>query len=510
MANPVVHFEIGAADDQSLLEVLRGAVRVGAAGGVPEVDYTLVDTRGGGGINGGIGRSGTGEPWATFYVEVDDPQASLDRAGALGGRHRAAGHRAARDGDLRDVRRPRRAAGRAGAGRRAARAGGPAAVGRGRGGGGLVRGAGGRRRAVAGVLRRAVRLDRARGRLRAGRARRPAAGIGGGIGAGGDRRAGRRCTPASATSRPPWPGPRRSGRPASTGPSRSGEQTRTGAFRDPAGNVFGVYHRGPSLTDPAFYRSRSLWLDQLGDDPLVPRPPLPGPGRRRRGDRRGRLHRALDRLLPAARRPGAAGGGAGAGGRRVRGLGPQRRLVLVVRGHGPGAAWPAEVGRGAAIALQREMFDTVDEVGRVAGREGIDCHYVKAGALEVATSPVQLARLEAGIRARPPAGAWAPTTCGCSAGPRPSGGSGWPGCSTPPSPPTAPPSHPARLARGLAEVVERLGTPIYESTEATRIRPGRVDTARGARSRPRWSSGPPRATARPSPACAGRCSRCTR
>jgi predicted enzyme related to lactoylglutathione lyase len=27
------------------------------------------------------------------------------------------------------------------------------------------------------------------------------------------------------------------------GPVQAGEGTRTGAFRDPAGNVFGVYHR---------------------------------------------------------------------------------------------------------------------------------------------------------------------------------------------------------------------------------------------------------------------------
>ena len=68
--------------------------------------------------------------------------------------------------------------------------------------------------------------------------------------------------------------------------------------------------------------------------------------------------------------------------------------------------------------------------------------------------------------------------------------------------------HPARLARGLAEVVE-LGTPIYESTEATRIRPGRVDTARG----PVRAEVVVRATegySVTSPACAGRCSRCTR
>jgi predicted enzyme related to lactoylglutathione lyase len=30
------------------------------------------------------------------------------------------------------------------------------------------------------------------------------------------------------------------------GPIEAGEGTRTGAFRDPAGNVFGVYHRAVS------------------------------------------------------------------------------------------------------------------------------------------------------------------------------------------------------------------------------------------------------------------------
>src|SRR5437899_2593121 len=35
--------------------------------------------------------------------------------------------------------------------------------------------------------------------------------------------------------------------------------------------------------------------------------------------------------------------------------------------------------RTAAIALQRAMHDTVDEVGKVAADEGIDCHYAKGG-----------------------------------------------------------------------------------------------------------------------------------
>lgn len=84
MANPVVRFEIGAAEDQPLVrfygELFGWGLQAVADG------YTLVDTRGGSGINGGIGRSQSGEPWATFYVEVDDLEASLDRAEALGGR----------------------------------------------------------------------------------------------------------------------------------------------------------------------------------------------------------------------------------------------------------------------------------------------------------------------------------------------------------------------------------------------------------------------------------------
>ena len=85
MANPVVHFEIGAADDQQLLR-FYGELFGWGLQAFPGVNYTLVDTRGGGGINGGIGRSGTGEAWVSFYVEVDDPQAYLDKAEALGGR----------------------------------------------------------------------------------------------------------------------------------------------------------------------------------------------------------------------------------------------------------------------------------------------------------------------------------------------------------------------------------------------------------------------------------------
>ncbi|HET7243926.1 MAG TPA: VOC family protein [Streptosporangiaceae bacterium] len=84
MGNAVLHFEVGAADDEPLVAFygeLFGWGLQGFSGG----GYTMVDTRGGGGINGGIGKSRTGEPWSTFYVETGDPQATLDKANSLGG-----------------------------------------------------------------------------------------------------------------------------------------------------------------------------------------------------------------------------------------------------------------------------------------------------------------------------------------------------------------------------------------------------------------------------------------
>ncbi|HKE97707.1 MAG TPA: VOC family protein [Actinomycetes bacterium] len=85
MGNPVVHFEVGGPDDGPLLrfygELFGWRLQPVPGGGV---NYTLVDTQGGSGINGGIGRSGTGEPWSTFYVGTEDLQGTLDKAGSLG------------------------------------------------------------------------------------------------------------------------------------------------------------------------------------------------------------------------------------------------------------------------------------------------------------------------------------------------------------------------------------------------------------------------------------------
>ena len=233
------------------------------------------------------------------------------------------------------------------------------------------------------------------------------------------------------------------------------------------------------MSEPAFYRSRSLWLDGVAGagDPLVPRAPLPGPvdgdvaivGAGYTGLWTAHYLKRADPGLRVAvlEREVAGFGASGRNGGWCSAFMAMDREGLA-----------AKAGRGAVIALQRAMFGTVDEVGRVAEREGVDCHYVKGGALQVAASPVQLARLEAGLRH---ARQWGmgpddQRLLGREEAERRVRLSGLldaaytPHCAT---------VDPARLARGLAQAVERLGVPIYETTPVTRIRPGRADTARG-------------------------------
>ena len=91
---------------------------------------------------------------------------------------------------------------------------------------------------------------------------------------------------------------------------------------------------------------------------------------------------------------------------------PGLRIVLVERavaGYGPagrnagfvsaGIAGEARVyarrhGMAEVARAERAIIDTIDHVGAVVGREGIDCGWVKGGSLRVATSAPQLARVE--------------------------------------------------------------------------------------------------------------------
>ncbi len=228
--------------------------------------------------------------------------------------------------------------------------------------------------------------------------------------------------------------------------------------------------------DEARYRGRSMWLDLL-DEPLAPRPALPGPT-------------DVDVAIVGAGYTGLWTA------YYLAQADPHLRIVVLEKeiagfgASGRNAGWvspwfPASLeaiagahGREKAVAMQRAVFDTVDEVGQVAAAEGIEARYHRGGVLTLATAPEQFARVREepehyhrwGVRddeimwldaaavheriavAGCLGGAYL-TRCACL--------------------------DPARLARGLARVVEKLGVTIHERTPVLGIEDGRVMTAAG-------------------------------
>ncbi len=141
---------------------------------------------------------------------------------------------------------------------------------------------------------------------------------------------------------------------------------------------------------------------------------------------------------------------------------------------GSRAGWIARGGEAGALAQQRAIEQTVDEVGRAVAEEGIDCDFVKAGTLTVAQSGVELDRLRAQqgesllldaaelarrVRVRGGVGALYSPHCARV--------------------------QPAKLVRGLATAAERAGATIYERTPALALEPGSVRTPAGE-VRARW------------------------
>jgi uncharacterized protein len=86
VAHPVTHFEINAQDAPATQKFYRELFGWGIDANNPD-NYGVIDTKHEGtGINGGIGASQHGKSWVTFYVETDDPAATLAKAERLGGR----------------------------------------------------------------------------------------------------------------------------------------------------------------------------------------------------------------------------------------------------------------------------------------------------------------------------------------------------------------------------------------------------------------------------------------
>ena len=228
--------------------------------------------------------------------------------------------------------------------------------------------------------------------------------------------------------------------------------------------------------EEARYRARSLWFDTL-DESLTPRPALDGD---------------LDVDVAIV--------GAGFTGLwtayELLGHDPTLRVALVeaeIAGFGASgrnggwcsalfagsrAATAKTHGRDAAVALQREMFATIDEIGRVLKAEEIDAHFTRGGQLELATRVPHVARLQAHVREEREWGfgvedvQWLdPVDATARVNARGVlGGVYTPHCAR---------VHPARLVRGLARAVERRGATIYEQTRVTEVVPGALRTAAG-------------------------------
>jgi glycine/D-amino acid oxidase-like deaminating enzyme len=134
--------------------------------------------------------------------------------------------------------------------------------------------------------------------------------------------------------------------------------------------------------------------------------------------------------------------------------------------------------RDAAIALQRTLNDTVDEVGKIAAAEGIDCHFSKGGTIVLARTQVQLERAreeiaefrEYGFGEEDHRLLTADEARAEVAATDVLGATYTPHCAA---------IQPALLVRGLADVVERMGVQIYEQSPVTSIWNGEAHTLHG-------------------------------
>jgi len=235
-------------------------------------------------------------------------------------------------------------------------------------------------------------------------------------------------------------------------------------------------HTG-AVPDPGFVRSRSFWLDDLPADDLLARPALPGDvavdvaivGAGYTGLWTARSLLELDATLRVAlvEAQVAGFGASGRNGGWCSALLPMS-LDTIERQH----------GHAAAVTMHAAMLDTVEEVGRAAALDGIDCHYAMGGFLSLARSPAHVARLHSRLRDGARFGATADEmrwldrqeAGAVVAADGVLGGLMTRHCAA---------IHPARLVRGLAASVVRRGAQLYEGTRALRIEPGRVVTDRG-------------------------------
>ena len=206
----------------------------------------------------------------------------------------------------------------------------------------------------------------------------------------------------------------------------------------------------------------SWWLHTLG--PVTPRPPLPGDRSVDVAIAGGGytglwtayyLSKVAPQLSVAVLEAEYCGFGAsGRNGGWASGLFPVPEAKLTRR-----------YGSSRAAAMHAALAGAVDEVGRAAAAEGIDCDYAKGGTITLARTPAQLRRArEAGGFV---GAAEAAAICGATGV---LGGVHSPDCAA---------LHPAKLVRGLAAAVAARGVSVYEGTRVRRIARGLVETDHG-------------------------------
>ena len=237
--------------------------------------------------------------------------------------------------------------------------------------------------------------------------------------------------------------------------------------------------RRPATTDASqgSYRRSSFWFDDLvisGRDDLAPRAPLTADARFDVCVVGGGLTGlwtafALAKADPELRiavleREIAGFGASGRNGGWCSALFPRSAASL-----------EREHGFDAAVAMRRAMIDTVGEVGRVAAAEGIDCDFARGGTVVFARTAVQRRAARADVEdarqfdvdrleywdGRAVAARFGVTGLD----------DGEPEATFDPACARV---HPAKLVRGLANVVESLGVTVFERTEVVDWSAGRV------------------------------------
>ncbi|MEV6633260.1 FAD-dependent oxidoreductase [Actinoplanes sp. NPDC051470] len=152
-------------------------------------------------------------------------------------------------------------------------------------------------------------------------------------------------------------------------------------------------------------------------------------------------------------------------------LDPSLRIVVLEASYcgfgasGRNGGWCSGLFPVVMPGMSPALEDAVDEVGRVAAAEEIDCHYAKGGTISLVRTPAQLRRAVS-TPGFVDADA-ARDICGATGV---LGGVYSPHCAA---------LHPARLVRGLAGAASRRGVVIHEGTRVLRTSPGRVVTDRG-------------------------------